>query len=614
MIDSCSNCIVEQKWIIKSPDNAIKIIVTLNHEKKLYYSVLKKNDVMLAKSPLGIVTNIVDFSDEISFVNCEEAYIDEKYSLPAGKVSSYINNANELKLRFKKDVWEFVVMFRAYNDGIAYRYQIPGNTLIEVTGENSGFSLPEEELVNVWAQEFHRSYESTYEFKMLKDLNAKNYGMPLLFQIGKAGWMLLTEAAVYGTYCASNIKGISQSSNTLMLAFAPDQDKPVTGVCPFETPWRTAFIADDLNTIIRSTILENLNPPTKIKDTSWIKPGRASWPWFADRYNVQTLEEHIMYIDYTASMGWEYMTIDAGWEKNELPVVEAVKYADTKGVGIWLWAHSRNFREEETVRSKLSLWASWGIKGVKIDFFESDSQNMINAYDLIAEVAAENKLMVNYHGSTKPSGERRRWPHILTREGVMGAEYLGSDWSWCEMHPIGPTAEHNCTLPFTRNAVGHMDYTPVAFTKSQKRTSCAHQVATAVIFESHIQHLCDSRDVYSKSLAKEFLMAVPVTWDDTLLIEGYPGRYVTMARKKGNDWYIGAITSISGKNLELKLDFLDEGEYEATIYEDGKNFDDIKLLNLTEMYKRVFTVTKIDVLKTYLKKFGGCALMLIKKG
>ncbi|MGC8842415.1 MAG: glycoside hydrolase family 97 catalytic domain-containing protein, partial [bacterium] len=242
-----------------------------------------------------------------------------------------------------------------------------------------------------------------------------------------------------------------------------------------------------------------------------------------------------------------------------------------------------------------SWLAKIGVKGVKVDFFDSDCQERIQMYDKVAKVALQYKLMVVYHGATKPSGERRRWPHLLTREGVLGAEY----YKWSE----GPTAEHNCTLPFTRNAVGPMDYTPVTFSNNKNQTTYAHQLALAVIFESNIQHLADKPEAYEGiGKALEFLKECPAVWDDTKLLEGYPGRYVTLARKHGDKWFIGSICGGAiSREAVINLGFLDENkDYIAYIYKDGENPKEIIF------EERV--VKRGDTLRIQLNVNGGCAM------
>lgn len=308
-------------------------------------------------------------------------------------------------------------------------------------------------------------------------------------------------------------------------------------------------------------------------------------------------------------MGWEYSLVDGGWDREEstVNVPELVRYAEAKGVGIWLWSHFRRLKEEEECRSRMALWASWGVKGVKVDFFDSDAQERIQVYDMIARVAMENKLMINYHGSTKPSGEQRRWPHVMTREGIFGAEYWKNEWN------EGPNAAHNCTVPFTRNVVGSMDYTPVTFSKLTRTGHC-HQMALAVIFESAVQHFADSMEAYRESAGKPFLKQVPAAWDQTVLLEGYPGRYVTMARRSGEDWFVGAICAAGGRTVHVSLDFLESGvAYQAEIYEEVfGELDHYRFRHSTEITVRTEMVTKQDTLHLPLRVNGGSVIRLTK--
>lgn len=595
----------DQKWVVKSPDDKITLTVLLNKSGALFFNAEKAQHPFLDYSPLGILTSVENFTDGLTFIKVETQSIHETYSLPSGKKNCYLNNANEITLFFCKGTKEISIAFRVYNDGAAYRYQIPGEGDIQIHSELSAFRLPDNVLLNLWAQKYLRFYESTYDLYMPENLGEDHYGFPLLVQAGKAGWALLTEAAVYGDYCGCHLQGGGSDALTLKVVFAPDQNEPVSASLPFASPWRTAMIGDTLQDIVNSDLVENLNPPSEVEDTSWILPGRAAWSWYSDGKSCGDIDIQKAYVDFTADMGWEYSVVDGGWT-DKLNVPELIDYAEKKGVKIWLWSHSRNFMTDEAAREKLSLWASWGVVGVKIDFFDSDAQEKIIAYDRIARIAAEYKIMINYHGSTKPSGERRRWPHILTREGIYGAEYLRAASE-------GPNAAHNCTVPFTRNVVGPMDYTPVTFSRC-KNTTYVHQVALAVIFESHIQHFADSKEAYYESAAKEFLSKVPVSWDETLLLEGYPGRHVTMARRRGDEWYIGSICAAGGRKVSIPLDFLDKDSiYTATFYEDELIEDEYRFRGPTQILTGSKEVSSTEVLSSTLKIYGGYAARLVKK-
>lgn len=599
----------KQVWHLSSPDGRLQVSVLLDDQGSLSYYVKKTDTELITASPLGIVTDRAAFNEGLQFVDITTTEINESYSMPHGKIKQCINQANEMTLHFSKQAHRLQVIFRAYDDAIAFCYQLPEESFIQILSEPTGFALPQDRLINVWAQKFMECYERTYDHSMLELMEEDGYAMPMLFQIGNDGWMLLSEAAVYGSYCASHLKVSRKQSRLLELAFAPDQEGPNVAEGPFATPWRVAIIGDELSTIVESMVVFHLNPPSAIEDTSWIRPGRSAWSWYSDSLSCRDQEKQLRFVDFAADMGWEYSLVDGGWDREEstVNVPELIQYAETKGIGIWLWSHFKGLKDEETCRSKMALWTAWGVKGVKVDFFDSDSQERIQAYDMIAEVALEHKLMINYHGATKPSGEQRRWPHVMTREGIFGAEY------WKNPLNEGPNAVHNCTVPFTRNVVGSMDYTPVTFT-NLTRTGHCHQLALAVLFESAVQNFADSIEAYEVSAGKSFLQQVPVNWDQTLLLEGYPGRYVTMARRSGSDWFVGAICAASGRTARVNLDFLeDEVSYTAEIYEEVfDKLDHYRFKHSAEIFVRQEPVTRKDSLLLKLRVNGGSVIRIVK--
>lgn len=602
----------KQSWVLESPDSHIHFTVSLDRQGILSYQVSKDGKVFLDSSPLGILTDRQNFTEGLSFRNKTDARIDETYTLPHGKTAQYVNQANEMTLSFTKNEQELQLVCRAYQDGIAFRYQIPGEEGSQIVSEQTGFAVSKDCLVNVWAQKFMKCYERTYDLGMLELMDEEDYAFPMLFQVGNEGWMLLTEASVYGDYCASHVRVDPRDpakARTLQLAFAPDQTGPVATGAPAATPWRVAIIGDHLGAIVESNVVFHLNPPSEVADMSWIKPGRSAWSWFSESLSSRDQEKQKRFVDFTAEMGWEYSLVDGGWEREEstVDVPELVRYAEDRGVEIWLWTNYRKIKDEEECRRKLALWAGWGVKGFKVDFFDSDSQEVIQVYDMIAKVAMENRLMINYHGCTKPSGEQRRWPHVMTREGILGAEY------WKNALNEGPTAVHNCTVPFTRNVVGAMDYTPVTFSK-YTRTGHCHQMALTVVFESAVINFADSIEAYEESAGKAFLKQVPAAWDQTLLLEGYPGRFVTIARRNGDDWFVGAICASGGRTAHLSLDFLDSGDkYQAEIYEEVfGELDDYRFKHSTEITIRHELVKKQDALHLPLRVNGGSVIRLTK--
>ena len=355
----------------------------------------------------------------------------------------------------------------------------------------------------------------------------------------------------------------------LMVRQAPDQLGNTHASFPIATPWRVVMCGD-LNDIVSSNLLENLNPPSIVKDPSFIKAGTAAWSWMTENDSTTDPKRIREYVDYASEMGFEYCLADAGWP-GTVDIPELVRYAADKGVKIWIWEHSSAIRSPEIAEEKLKLWASWGVAGVKIDFFESDTKKRVEQYDYLAKIAAKHKLMLNFHGCMKPAGESRTWPHVMTREGVMGAEYLQNFSSFL---PGGPDAAHNCTLPFTRNAMGPMDYTPVCYKTYLTGTTDAHQTALAVIFTSYILHIGEGAEVVLNHPARPFLSKVPAAWDETRVLEGYPANFVTMARKKDDDWYVAGICARRPRNTKIVFDFLDaDAEYTATLYADDLSKD-----------------------------------------
>jgi alpha-glucosidase len=431
--------------------------------------------------------------------------------------------------------------------------------------------------------------------------------MPLLAHLPSGAWMMLTEARLYGSYCGSHLLGNGTFDRLLKVVFADDQLSPVQAQCPFSTPWRVVYLTAGLPDLVASTLVDNLDLPSEAvaADTSWIKPGRSSWSWWCGDGEKDTNVVHA-YIDFAASMGWEYHLCDAGWNQSPSRIVHLCQYAKARGVKIIVWGNHRKFTSAAVTDSLFALWKSYGVAGVKIDLFDSDKQDMMKKYEYIALSGLKNKLLINFHGSKKPTGEERRWPHIMTFEAVKGAEWYQNETTW----PPMPDARHNCTLPFTRNVLGPMDYTPFVFTDLKPihpiNTTWAHQVALPVVFESHITHFADRYSSYKQApqnKALDFLKAVPASWDDTRLIEGYPGRFVTIARRNGMDWFIGVLCADTLHVATIPLNFLGKGTYQATIYRDADIDRDI-----------VVETRKVDMNQTLsinLRKNGGCAIQCV---
>jgi alpha-glucosidase len=554
---------------LNSPEKRVSVSIILDEEGSLYYKTLVDGHVAVDLSPLGLVTDDLDFTIGLKFIKEERSTINETYKIPAFKKSSCLNYSNVIAITFEKDGKQIVAEARAYDDGGAVRLILLGEGTVNITKELIGYTVPEFSQ-NFYAQKYLFTYEDQYHPVSREDLYQNPYAFPVLLKLDCGYWALYSEAPIFsGIYCGGNLLSSKESPLQLIVQRAPDQLSAIAGELPFSTPWRAAVIGD-LNNIVTSNLLENLNPPSIIVDESYIKPGKLAWSWMVENFSAGDPQRMREYVDYASEMGYEYSLVDGGWPEHT-DIAELVKYAEGKNVRIWIWEHSKAIRDPKEAEDKLKLWSEWGVAGVKIDFFESDSQERILQYTMLANLAAKYKLMLNFHGCSKPTGTSRVWPHVLTYEGVLGGEYLQNFSSYL---PGGPDAAHNCTLPFTRNAVGPMDYTPVIYRTYLTGTTDTHQTALPVIFNSYAMHIAEKPEIVLEHPCKPFLEKLPANWDKTLLLEGEPASYVTMAKQKNDNWFIGAICARRARNSTIKFDFLEEGvTYKAEIYKDDISDD-----------------------------------------
>jgi alpha-glucosidase len=351
---------------------------------------------------------------------------------------------------------------------------------------------------------------------------------------------------------------------------------------PWTLPWRVVIVGDRAGHILESDLVNNLAPASRVADTSWIKPGRAAWSWWSASDSPKHAEALNAFTDFAAEMGWEYALVDANWNFMQTGTIEdVIAHAKAKNVGLLFWYNSGGphndvteaprdrMHTREARRAEFARLQKWGVKGVKVDFWQSDKQDRIRQYREVLEDAADFHLLVNFHGCTIPRGWSREFPHLIGMEAVFGAEQYKFRESMAEH-----AASFNTVLPFTRNVIGPMDYTPVTFSdaKYPHRTTNAHELALSIVFETPIQHFADSAESY-RSLpepAKTFLSRVPTVWDDTLALSGEPGRSVVIARRTGNVWYVGGINGRADpQTVRVDLGFLKEGSWRATIVRDG---------------------------------------------
>lgn len=585
-------------WNVLSPDRRLELSINQDPAGRLYYQITQDGETVVQPSRLGLCVEGCDLDGGLLFQSSGSREIRERYALPAGKKAVYQNDANEICLAFQKKEFRLLVRCRAMDDGAAFRYELegPAGASIAVLREHTDLCLPES-CRSQWLQRWNESYETPYDAAMWDErLRGAIFGMPALFSIGEGRhWVLATEANVYnqqGNYCASHLKGAGGRRFTV--EFAPDQNGPVSACLPLKTPWRAFVVTRDLNALTENTVPFNLNPPSRIEDTSWIKPSRNLWGWWFFDTGAQLLSEQIRYVDFAAAMGFESVTVDASWDATW--VKELCSYARRRGVSIWIWTAMETIGTYEEAREKIALWASWGVAGLKVDFFISDSQHTMWQYQMITDLMTEHKLMINFHGCVRPGGEGRTYPNMLAFEGIMGLEH----YKWSDM----PCAAHNCTVPFTRNAVGPMDYTPLGFSNRNRNTTLAHQLALPVVFESGSTHYSESIYHLENWIGLDFLRRTKPVYEGMRLLAGYPGHHVAMLRYAQEEWFVGCLAN-PAQELCLPLDFLPEGELYAELYTDDPSGD--------TLLRQRRIVTRTETLRFTLRQGGGAALYFSKR-
>lgn len=563
-----------------------KIAVSVSEDG--HFTVCESGVVILDNASLGYKTAANDFSTGLKLAKAGKASrIDEEYDMLAGKRLHCTNSAVERTYTFKNEAGASMqVEFRAYNDGAAFRYILSGDDMV----------MSEETLYPV--ADGTKRWMSTYSpdsyermFPLATDGKAQKgspypwvkaqtqYGYPALVEPVDGHFMLITESDIRRGHPGSLLDN-SDNENAYKVLLGSDS---LAFKGNWESPWRT-IIAGSLADIVESTLVTDLAEPSKLDDTSWIKPGIASWIYWAYNHGSQDLQLVKEYIDLAAEMKWPYSLIDAEWDLmgNGGDVYDALAYAREKGVKPMLWyncsigwingAPTPKFRlnEREDRLKEYQMLKDNGVTGIKIDFFPDDKASTMDYYLDLLEDAVPYHLTLTFHGATVPRGWQRTYPNLMTVEAVYGAEWYNNN-SFLTTR----AAVHNTTIPFTRNVVGPMDYTPGTFTDSQNPhiTSDGHELALMVAFESAMQHMPDRPSAYAElpDAVRTELMTLPTVWDDTKLLAGYPGQDVVIARRSGDAWYIAGL---NGRDEAADLSFslerlgLKDGA-KVSLYADG---------------------------------------------
>lgn len=633
----CSNYAQKKNFEVASPNGEIKVSISL--EDKIYYSVSIEKEEVMSKNHLALLLKKETLGLNPKLVGSKTGKIEQEIKpvVPL-KYAVVANRYNYLVLDFKGD---YSVEFRAFDQGIAYRFITAKKGDIEVVNEDFLVNFPEDYLLHL--QEtggFKTAYEEAYSQAVVKDWKPsdKMATLPVLVDSKKQYKILISESDLSDYPCMflkGTGKGITATFPKVPLEFGPDGDRSLKilkeadyvaktkGTRSF--PWRYFVITKDDKELIENTMTLKLAPKNELKETSWIKPGQASWEWwngatpygpdvnFVSGYNLDTYK---YYIDFASKFGIKYIIMDEGWANSttdpyspnpNVDVHELIRYGKEKKVGIVLWLTWL------TVDKNMGLFKTfkeWGIAGVKIDFMDRSDQVMVNYYENVAKEAAKYQILVDFHGAFKPAGLEYKYPNLISYEGVRGMEQMG-----------GCVPDNSLYLPFMRNAVGPMDYTPGAMIsmqpevyRSERPNSAsigtrAYQLALFVVFESGLQMLADNpTNYYREKECTDFITSVPTTWDETKALEAKAGQYAIVAKRKGSKWFIGGITNGAEKerSFEIKLDFLTAKKYKLTAFEDGVNAGNQAM----DYKKKSATVSNKETLKIKMVKNGGWAAVL----
>jgi alpha-glucosidase len=641
----------QNRWQVASPNGQIVFVVSNGGSgagaAALHYSVDFHGKRLLDEGELGLdLQGQPALGPGMHYAGSKPGGADETYTIPVGKTKEVRDHYNSLVVDFEGESGtRLSVEVRAFDDGVAFRYVVPEQPSIKsvhITAERTQFRYSKDAtLYPLVVSGFQSSYEDDYQMRTVGSLHRDwLVALPLLADVPGTGWVAITEAHI------DNYAGMYLRSDkplfSLKAELSPKVDEPgvaVDAAAPFQSPWRVLMIGDAPGRLIESNIILNLNPPSKIADTSWIQAGKSAWDWwsgdwatgvnFTPGMNTETLKH---YIEFASDSGFPYMLIDAGWAlptpgakfgdyadpaditrfNPNVDIPELLRYAKEKNVRIWLWSHWTSV--DKYMDQAFPLFEKWGVAGVKIDFMNRDDQWMVDWYRRVVEKAAEHHLMIDYHGAFKPDGLRRTYPNLITREGVMGKEY--SKWS-ARVTPV-----HNTTLPFTRMLAGPMDYTPGGFNNTNLENfigrnempmvlgTRAQELALYVVFESPLEMVSDYPEQYKGQKAFDFIKQVPATWDEVRVIDGLPMRYINLARRSGKDWYVGSLTNWEERNSKVPLDFLGESKYVAEIYADAPD----AASNATHITFSKRPVDRTTVLDIHMVSGGGNAIWIHPAG
>lgn len=634
---------------VTSPGGALKVAVRIGSEQPSL--VVTYRDLEMASATLGLdFVGSGPLAAGLKVVKTQRNSRDETYAIAIGKTSSARNHYNEVIVSLQEQApagRQVELIVRAFDDGIAFRYALPaqaGLSDLVLLEERTAFTFPGDPLARVLPlNSFTTPYEKYYDTQRLSEVSPETLiGLPLLLERrnekSPAVWLALTEANLTqyaGMYLSRTAAGASTFAAKLSPLLGRQDGAKVLGKTPFQSPWRVLMIADNPGRLIESNLVFNLSEPCAIADTSWIKPGQTTFPWwnhyvlegvdFTPGVNTATMKH---YIDFCAEHGIPYHSLDGldiAWYGGpiqpkgptdvtktapSIDMPELLRHAKEKGVRLRLWMHWKALKPQ--LDEAFATYERWGIEGVMIDFMDRDDQEMVAWYHEVAEKAAKHKLTVTWHGAYKPTGMERTWPNVLSYEAALNQEYN----KWQPKGIRGTPPEHNLDIAFVRMLAGPLDYhqggmrnqlpenyqwrdiaPPVQGTRG-------HQFAMYIVYQNHLPMVADSPSAYRGQPALDFLFSIPSTWDETRVLHAEMGKCLVVARRRGDAWYVGGMTAREGRELELPLRFLGKGSYQAKLYldkpEDGP----------TALTGRRQRMTGADTMKIDMPPSGGFAAQL----
>lgn len=593
---------------LTSPDGRLAIRVqTLDGRPTL--SVLRDGRAVIAPSGIGLtLENRVTVGGDETFMASPTREGVDNYAL-LGRTSQVRSPWREMTLSAPASAGEpaMNLVLRAYDNGVAFRYRVLASpdAAMAVVAENTQFAFPAD--YRCWGVNlgrFNSSHEGEFDpvpASHIREYNA--YDAPLVCETTPGGPAFAIAEADLKNYPGLYLSGRGDGGLGVQAKLAPRPDAPTVVATArigqdLLTPWRVVMVGDRAGDLIESTLVTDLSTPAAF-DADWVKPGKSAWDWWNGGKIVAVPDTGMntatfkAFIDFAAANGLQYVTIDEGWYRGaggggvvrsgvdvtetvpDIDLPELVAYGRSKGVGLFLWLNWKAL--DAQFDAALDRYQAWGVAGIKVDFMDRDDQLMVDWYHRLLSQAGRRHLMVNLHGAFHPVGLTRTYPNFITQEGVLGAE--NNKWS------SRITAGHNVTLAYTRMLVGPMDYTPGGFRNQTPETfswrfllptvmtTRAHGLAMFVVYESPLQTVADTPDAYAGQPETAFISQVPTTWDETRFLSGEIGQSIVLARRKGRDWYVGAMTNADERTVTLPLDFLGRGRFEATVYADGEAAD-----------------------------------------